>query len=96
MYLPHARKCLALPYSSEPHGKHTFAYEEVSQLTNGDRPVDFVDVVFLLLKFLLRVILREVDVALVVVVEFEQLLVGRLVQELVVIQFQKAETAMCV
>ena len=95
MYLPHARKCLALPYSSEPHGKHTFAVEEVFQLNNGDRPVDCVDVVSLLLQFLRRVLLREVDVALVVVVEFEQLLVGRLVQESVVIQFQKAATAMC-
>ena len=66
------------------------------QLSNGARPEDFGDVVSLLQKFLPRDILLEVDVALVVVVEFEQRRVGRPFQELVVIDFQKAATAMCV
>ena len=69
-------------YSSEPHREHTVAAEEVFQSLDGFRPVDSIDVILLLPPFELRDCLGDVDVALVVVVEFDQLTVDRPFQEI--------------
>ena len=82
--------------ASEPHRAHTSAEEETVQLLNDGRLYEPVDEVILLLLFYVPVILCDVDVALVVVVEFDQRPVDRPTPEVSVPQGDKAAKVMCV